>query len=100
MSRNWRHALAIRYGNERLFGSFFGHNSSQGEWGMAPNDRETIIVDRDGGRGAGGIIIGVIVALALIGIAYLVFFNNNGGGGGTVDVDVPAVSVDVVPDGQ
>jgi hypothetical protein len=62
---------------------------------MAPLDRETVIVD----RGAGGIIISVIVAVALVVIAYLVFFNNNGGGG-TVDVDVPAVSVDVTPDGQ
>jgi hypothetical protein len=64
-----------------------------------PPERETVIVDR-GGRGAGGLIIGIIVALALIAVAYLVFFNNNGGGGGTVDVDVPAVSVDVAPDGQ
>ncbi|MFD2646805.1 hypothetical protein ACFSX5_03245 [Devosia albogilva] len=66
---------------------------------MAPNDRETFIVDRGSG-GAGGVIVGIIVALALIGIAYLVFFNDAGGGSGTVDVDVPAVSVDVVPDGQ
>ena len=34
---------------------------------MAPNDRETVIVDR-GGSGAGGVIIGVIVALAVIAI--------------------------------
>jgi hypothetical protein len=67
---------------------------------MAPLDRETVIVDRGGSRGAGGLIVGLIVAIAVIVIAYLVFFNNNGGGGGTVDVDVPAVSVDVAPDGQ
>ncbi len=66
---------------------------------MAPVDRETVIVDR-GRSGATSLIIGLIVAMALIAIAYLVFFNNNGGGGGTVDVDVPAVSVDVAPDGQ
>ena len=66
---------------------------------MAPVDRETVIVDRDRGS-AGGIIIALVVAIALIVIGYLVFFNNNGGGGGTVDVDVPAVSVDVAPDGQ
>ena len=65
---------------------------------MAPVDRETVIVDR-GRSGATSLIIGLIVAIALIAIAYLVFFNNNGGGG-TVDVDVPAVSVDVAPDGQ
>ncbi|HEY0033526.1 MAG TPA: hypothetical protein VGB81_09695 [Devosia sp.] len=66
---------------------------------MAPIERETVVVDR-GGRSSSGLIIGLIVAIALIAIAYLVFFNNNGGGSGTVDVDVPAVSVDVVPDGQ
>jgi hypothetical protein len=66
---------------------------------MVPIDRETVIVDR-GGSSAGSIIIGLIVAIALIAIAYLVFFNNDGGGSGTVDVDVPAVSVDVAPDGQ
>ena len=64
-----------------------------------PPDRETVIVDRRG-PGAGGLIVGIVVALAVIAIAYLVFFNNNGGGGGTLDVDVPAVSVDVAPDGQ
>ena len=67
---------------------------------MAPVDRETVIVDRGSRSSAGSIIIGLIVAIALIAIAYLVFFANNGGGGGTVDVDVPAVSVDVAPDGQ
>ena len=65
---------------------------------MAPTDRETVIVDR-GGSGTAGIIIGIVVAIAAIAIAYLVFFNNDGGSG-TVDIDVPAVSVDVVPDGQ
>lgn len=66
---------------------------------MAPVDRETVIVDRDRSN-VGSIIVGLIVAIALIAIVYLVFFNNNGGGSGTVDVDVPAVNVDVVPDGQ
>tara|TARA_R110002124_G_scaffold114535_47_gene269717 strand:+ start:15735 stop:15875 length:141 start_codon:yes stop_codon:yes gene_type:complete len=46
------------------------------------------------------VIIGVILALVLLVVGYLVFFNNNGGGGGTLDIDVPAVSVDVAPDGQ
>lgn len=66
---------------------------------MAIQERETVVVDR-GRSGGSGLLIGIIVALALLAIGYLVFFNNNGGGGGTVDVDVPAVSVDVVPDGQ
>ena len=65
---------------------------------MAPLDRETVVVDR-GGPGAGGIIIGLVVAIALIAIAYLVFFNNNGGGGGTVDVDGVTASVAGVPAG-
>lgn len=65
---------------------------------MAEPDRETVIVDR-GGSGA-SMLIGIIVVVALLAIGYLVFFNGDGAGGGTVDVDVPAVSVDVVPDGQ
>lgn len=64
---------------------------------MAVRDRDTVIVDRGGG-GAGA-VIAVIVILALLGVGYLLFFNG-GRSGGTVDVDVPAVSVDVVPDGQ
>ncbi|WP_157959746.1 hypothetical protein [Devosia submarina] len=68
---------------------------------MAPVDRETVIVDRGSRSSAGSIIIGLVVAFALLAIAYLVFFNNDGGGSsGTLDVDVPAVSVDVAPDGQ
>ena len=67
---------------------------------MAPVDRETVIVDRGSRSSAGSIIIGLVVAFALLAIAYLVFFNNDGGSSGTVDVDVPAVSVDVAPDGQ
>ena len=66
---------------------------------MAPVERETVVVNRGGG-GPGGVIIGVILALVLLVVGYLVFFNNNGGGGGTLDIDVPAVSVDVAPDGQ
>ena len=65
---------------------------------MSEPDRETFIVDR-GGSGA-GMLVGIIVVIALFAIGYLIFFNPNGSGGGTVDVDVPAVSVDVVPDGQ
>ncbi|MEQ9634446.1 MAG: hypothetical protein RLW68_00015 [Devosia marina] len=65
---------------------------------MSEPDRETVVVDR-GGSGA-GMIVGIIVVLALLAIGYLVFFNGDGSGGGTVDVDVPAVSVDVTPDGQ
>lgn len=60
-------------------------------------DRETIIETR-GGSGAG--IIAGIVIVALLVVAFLVFFNNGTGGSGSVDVDVPAVNVDVVPDGQ
>jgi Pyruvate/2-oxoacid:ferredoxin oxidoreductase gamma subunit len=59
-------------------------------------DRETIIT---GGGGSGvGIIAGVlVVALVVLGFFYLA---NNSSGSRTVDVDVPAVSVDVAPDGQ
>ena len=62
-------------------------------------ERETVIVDR--GSSSTGMIIGIVVVLALLVVGYLVFFNNGAApAGGTVDVDVPAVSVDVVPDGQ
>jgi len=64
---------------------------------MSEPDRETVIVDR-GGSGA-GVIIGIVVVLALLAIGYLVFFNGEPTSG-TLDVDVPAVSVDVAPDGQ
>ncbi len=59
-------------------------------------DRETII-DTGGGGGAGAIIAGILIVAVLV-IAFFVFFNN--GGSRTVDVDVPAVTVDVAPDGQ
>ncbi|MBJ3783562.1 hypothetical protein [Devosia sediminis] len=62
-------------------------------------DRETVIVDRGSGSGV-GMLVGIVLIVALLAIGYLVFFNNDGSTGGTVDVDVPAVSVDVVPDGQ
>ena len=65
---------------------------------MSEPDRETVIVDR-GGSGA-GMIIGIVVVIALLVVGYLVFFNGDSAGGGTVDIDVPAVSVDVAPDGQ
>jgi hypothetical protein len=66
--------------------------------GMEPNmaDRETIIETRSG---SGGIIAGVVIVAALV-IGFFLFVNNNGGGSRTVDVDVPAVTVDVQPDGQ
>lgn len=60
-------------------------------------ERETTIVET--GNSGAGIIAGVVFA-AIVVLGVLWFINNNGGGSGTVDVDVPAVSVDVVPDGQ
>jgi hypothetical protein len=59
-------------------------------------DRETII--ETGGGGGAGIIAGVVI-VALVVLGFFLFVNNNGGSR-TVDVDVPAVSVDVTPDGQ
>ena len=61
-------------------------------------DRETIIETRSGGS-AIGVIAGIAFVLLVV-FGVLLFLNNNGGGSGTVDVDVPAVNVDVVPDGQ
>lgn len=64
---------------------------------MAYRDTETVIVDR-GGSGAG--IIAGIVIVALVALGFFLFFNGNQSGGGTLDVDVPAVSINVTPDGQ
>ncbi len=64
---------------------------------MSLNERETVIVDRR--RSPWGIIVAILAALALIAIIYMLFFNGQSGSG-TMDVDVPAVSVEVQPDGQ
>jgi hypothetical protein len=64
---------------------------------MAYRDTETVIVDRGGS--SAGIIAGIVI-VALVVLGFFLFFNGNQSGGGTIDVDVPAVSVDVVPDGQ
>lgn len=60
-------------------------------------DRETIIETRGGSGPA--MIAGIIFAVVVV-LGVLWFLNNNGGGSRTVDVDVPAVTVDVTPDGQ
>lgn len=60
---------------------------------MAIQEHETHIVE-DGG--SSGVIAGIVM-VALLVLAFFLFFNWNGG---TVDVDVPAVSVDVNTDGQ
>lgn len=62
---------------------------------MAGTEHETVIVDR--GSSSTGILIAVIVALGLIIGGYMIFVNNNGGGGDAVHLDVPGLSVDVVP---
>ena len=61
-------------------------------------DRETIIETRDGGSSV-GLVAGIVFAVVVV-LGIVWFLNNDGGGSGTVDVDVPAVSVDVTPDGQ
>lgn len=60
-------------------------------------NRETVIVDRSFNPLA--IIAGILFVIAILFVGYLVFFNGSGESG-TVDVDLPAVSVDVVPDGR
>ncbi|WP_417309992.1 hypothetical protein [Devosia sp.] len=58
-----------------------------------------VVVERSG-PSALAIIGGIVVVLAIIAAIYFFMMNGNSGGSGTVDVDVPAVSVDVTPDGQ
>jgi hypothetical protein len=61
-------------------------------------DRETTIIDTGDG-GAAGIVAGLIV-VALVVVGLLFYFGMNGGGSQTIDLDIPAVTVDVTPDGQ
>jgi hypothetical protein len=60
-------------------------------------DRETIIETGDGG--AAGIVAGLLI-VALLVVGFFFFFGMNRSGSQTVDLDVPAVTVDVTPDGQ
>jgi hypothetical protein len=60
----------------------------------------TIIENGGGAGGSGaGILAGVLLVVVVV-IGFLVFANNHGGGSGSVDIDVPKVNVNVVPDGQ
>lgn len=60
-------------------------------------DRETIIETGDGG--AAGLVAGLLV-VALVVVGFFFFTGMNRGGASTIDIDVPAVTVDVTPDGQ
>jgi hypothetical protein len=60
-------------------------------------DRETIIETGDGG--AAGVVAGLLI-VALIVVGFFFYFGMNRSGSQTVDIDVPAVTVDVAPDGQ
>ena len=60
-------------------------------------DRETFIETGDGG--AAGMVAGMlIVALVVVGLFF--FFSVNNSGRQTIDLDIPAVTVNVMPDGQ
>ncbi|WP_055045682.1 hypothetical protein [Devosia sp. A16] len=59
-------------------------------------DRETIVT---GGGGSGGVIAGILLVALVVVVAYFLFFNGTGVTR-TVDVDVPAVNVDVTPNAQ
>ena len=60
-------------------------------------DRETIIDTGDGG--AAGIVAGLLV-VALVVVGFFFYFGTMNGGSQTIDIDVPAVTVGVTPDGQ
>lgn len=60
-------------------------------------DHETIIETGDGG--AAGIVAGLLV-VALIVVGFFFYFGMNGSRSQTIDLDVPAVTVNVTPDGQ
>ena len=60
-------------------------------------DRETIIETGDGG--AAGVVAGLLL-VALLVVGFFFFMSMNRSGPQTIDIDVPAVTVDVTPDGQ
>ena len=60
-------------------------------------DREFIQTD-DGG--AAGVAIGLLAVVAIVIALFFVFGMSSSSGGRTIDIDVPAVTVDVQPDGQ
>lgn len=60
-------------------------------------DRETII--ETGGGSGPAMLAGILFAVVIV-LGAVWFLNNGGGGSRTLDVDVPAVTVDVKPDGQ
>lgn len=62
-------------------------------------DRETIIETGGSDGGATAVIAGILVAVVLV-IGFFVLINSNGSGSRTIDLDVPAVTVGVTPDGQ
>jgi hypothetical protein len=60
-------------------------------------DRETII---ETGGGSGAAVIGGIALVLVVVVGLFFIFGNQNGGSRTIDVDVPAVTVVVKPDGQ
>ena len=60
-------------------------------------DRETIIETGDGG--AAGIVAGLLV-VALLVVGFFFYSGINKSGSQSIDIDVPAITVDVTPDGQ
>lgn len=60
-------------------------------------DRETIIETGDGGAAAAiaGLLVGAIIVVALF-----FFYGANAEHGKTINIDVPALTIDVAPDGK
>jgi hypothetical protein len=59
--------------------------------------RETVIVEA--GVNPMSVVAGILFAVSMVFVGYLVFFGSDGNRG-TATLDVPAISVDVVPDGR
>lgn len=65
---------------------------------MSDPDHETIIVEDDDNGGL-GLLVSIVLIVALLAIGYLIFFKSDTTSR-AVNVDVPAVNVNVVSDGQ
>lgn len=60
-------------------------------------DRETVIAEA--GLNPMSVVAGILFAVSLVFLGYLVFFGSDIGRGNAT-LDAPAISVDVVPDGR
>ena len=58
------------------------------------------IIEGGGGGSGTGVIAGILLVALVVVVLFLYFGGTFNGGSKTVDIDVPAVTVQTTPDGQ